>query len=113
MTQENVEMGRWLLDAGRRDDLPAALACSPRWSDGHACLAPSASRQEGGPASVAVLASMCSLESTTPAEASPARPALNVDAGLAGLHDRLRAVDDLELVEDVGDVVAHRLSAEA
>ena len=33
-------------------------------------------------------------------------------AGVAGAHDRLRAVGRLELAEDAGDVVLHRLDAQ-
>src|SRR5215472_12212838 len=34
---------------------------------------------------------------------------LRAETGVAGAHDRLRAILDLDLVEDVGDVVAHGL----
>src|SRR5919201_5043141 len=38
--------------------------------------------------------------------------ALAAEPGLAGPYDRLGAIRDLELGEDVGDVVAHGLRAE-
>src|SRR6187402_2547433 len=44
---------------------------------------------------------------------SPAGASGPAEAGVAGEHDRLRAVLDLELGEDVRDVVAHGLLGEA
>ena len=50
---------------------------------------------------------------TTPSSPTGVPGSTSAEPGVAGQHDRLRAVGDLQLHEDVARVVAHRLGREA